>query len=117
MQQKTEIPFSDLTMEDRSEVSRVLLFWNRPHPAFVNDEVIARLVKQTDGPFQINFVTEPDRAPAIDIVFEGGFAFNFSLYKWDIGIEEATQLFNEFIEQNLDVANDYFLDHPKWLGL
>jgi hypothetical protein len=116
MQQKSEIPFSDLTMVERSEVSRVIRFWSRPHPAFLNEQVIKRIVGETSGNYQINFVTEPDRAPAIEVLFEGGLIFNIPLFKWGICIEEATQVFNEFIEQNLDVANEYFLDHPEWLG-
>jgi hypothetical protein len=117
MQQKSEIPFSDLTMEDRSEVSRVIRFWSMAHPAQRGENYVEQHLVQTSGNYQINFVTEPERAPAIEVLFEGGLIFNFPLFKWDMGIEEATQLFNEFIEQNLDVANEYFLEHDEWLNL
>jgi hypothetical protein len=117
MQQKTEIPFDDLTMESRDEVTRVIRFYTLPHPATWNDQVREQFVRATEGGYQINFVTEAKRPPVIEVMFEGGFTFIFHLYDYNCDLEHATRLFNEFIEANAHDASEFFIDHLEWVGV
>lgn len=117
MQQKTEIPFDDLTMEERSEVSSVIRFYTLPHPATWNDQVREQFINATSGGYQINYVTEPQRPPMVEVMFEGGFTFIFHLYDYNCTLERATRLFNDFIETNTDAASEFFMEHLEWLGV
>jgi len=117
MQQKTEIPFEDLTMEYRGEVTRVIRLFILPHPATWSDRVREQFVEATRGTYQINYVTEHLRPPYVEVTFEGGMTYIFHLHQYNCTLDEAARLFNDFIEKNLDIASEFFIDHIEWDGI
>ena len=116
MQQKSEFPFDDLTMESEHEVTRVIRYFSLPHVSFWGDpDIVEKHVLETSGDFKMFFVDTDYRVPRIIVEFESGYRFNFLLYQVGITKEAAVCLFNEFIENNTDAVCEFMLEHPLWM--
>ena len=117
MQQKSEFPFDDLTMENLNEVSRVIRYFTLPGVERWDDaQTVEHHIHQTSGDFALFFATDEHRIPRIVVVFETGFTFNFYLYQVGITQDDGVRLFNEFIEKNTDAVCEFMLEHPLWLA-